>query len=211
MSTDLATHDTMAAALQERGILTADQVAQSRAALEAQINGTGPAETAAGPNPATPQALTDQSPVTPSVDGSLDAAVFAAPQSAGSYQFPSDPPPEGVELSLDFEAANRAAMHAAGIPVSIGNELARRWNAAQSADAPTPESLAQSRQTAMAALDKAWGSERDANIALARQVVEAMAEKQPGIKDMLEVTGLGNDPWIIQTFANLARARSGNR
>lgn len=211
MSTDLATHDTMGQALVERGLMSIDQVAQSRAALEAQINGTPPAETAGSPNPASPNALTDQSPVTPSIDGTLDAAVFAPPHSAGSYQFPSDPPPEGVELSLEFEAANRAAMHAAGIPVSIGNELARRWNAAQSADAPTPESLEQSRQNAMSVLDKAWGSERDANIALARQVVGAMAQKQPGIKDMLEATGMGNDPWVIQTFANLARARSGTR
>ena len=207
MSTDLATHDVMAQALHERGILTADQVAQSRAALEAQINGTPPAETAASPNPASPNALTDQSPVTPSIDGTLDAAVFAPPQSLTAYQFATGPAPEGAEHSLEFEQANRAALFEAGIPTSIGSQMAALWDKAMATDLPTPQQIEQGRQEGMAALAKAWGQDFDQNLALARSVVVQMQAKQPAIMEMLEESGLGNNVWLTQTLANIGRAR----
>lgn len=202
MTTDLATHDVMAAALQERGILSADQVAQSRAALEAQINGTPPAETAGSPT-----ALSDANPVTASVDGSLDAAVFAPPQSLTAYQFATGPAPEGAEHNLEFEQANRAALFEAGIPTSIGSQMATLWDRAMATDLPSPAQIEQGRQEGMAALSKAWGQDFDRNLALARSVVAQMQAKQPAIMGMLEESGLGNNVWLIQTLANIGRAR----
>lgn len=205
---DLAGHDAMAAALLERGILTQDQVNLSRAALEAQLAGVAPAEAPA--SPAGPKPVTDQSPVVPSPkDGGLDQAIFAPPASPAAYNFLPDGLPHGEEQDLAFESASRAALHHAGVPVGLANQMAKLWNEAMSREMPTDEQLVQGRQEAHAQLTKMWGDQTQANINLARGVLAKMAEKNPALPELLTLTGLGNNTWLVSALANIAKARGG--
>lgn len=206
---DVQTHDIMAQALQERGLISAEQASISRNAL---TGGAAPADGPAGGQPPAPTLNPAPAPQTAAQDPSnLDAMAFAAPDSPAAYQFTTFGPPEGVEHSLEFESVNRAAFHAAGIPKAIGDKIAAMWNAAAARDAVTEQELALSKRAALTQLNKAWGADTMKNIALAETVVARVAEKQPGVWDMLRVSGLANDPWLIQTLYNIAQAQGGRR
>jgi hypothetical protein len=207
---DAETHDLMAAALIERGIISAEQAAISR------INLTGEQSTAEAPAgqkvPAASQAGSPTpNPATASPEGTLDAQIFEGAANPAAYQFTTFEPPEGVEHSLEFESVNRAALHHASVPREIGNEIARRWNEAMARDEVSEQDLALSKQSALTQLNKVWGADTMRNVALAETVIAKIAEKQPGVWDMLRVSGLANDPWLIQTLYNLARAQQGRR
>lgn len=135
-----------------------------------------------------------------------NAEIFAPPSSPEGYYFP--PPPPGHKGDLAFERTNREAMLHAGIPSAIGNHIAALWNKAMSSEPPTDSQLALGQQQALAVLGRN-GANADETVALARGVVAKMAEKQPQVWTMLERTGIGNDPWLIQSLANLAKVRGG--
>lgn len=203
---DVQTHDLMAAALIERGLLSPEQASISRIALTGEQSPTdGPTAPKA---PAASQATSPTpSAATASPEATLDAQIFESAASPAAYQFTTFEPADGVEHSLEFEAANRAALHHASVPREIGNEIARRWNEAMGRDEVSEQDLALSKQAALTQLNKAWGADTMKNIALAETVIAKIAEKQPGVWDMLRVSGLANDPWLIQTLYNLARAQ----
>lgn len=204
---DIAGHDAMGAALVERGVLTQDQVNQSRATLEAQLAGVAP-EPSATADAAEPKPVTDQSPVVPSPqDGGLDASIFAAPSSPASYNLGGVP--EGEEADLAFEQASREAMHHAGVPASIGAAFGKLWAEAMTRELPSEDQLRQARQETYAALHKQWGADTDANLKLARGVLARMAERQPALPEALTLTGLGNNRFIIESLVNIAKARGG--
>jgi hypothetical protein len=197
---DLAGHDAMAAALVQRGVITSEQAAESRAALEAQLAGIAPE----------PSATADaaQSPVVPSPQGGdLDQAIFAAPSSPASYNLGGVP--EGEEADLAFEQASREAMHHAGVPASIGAAFGKLWAEAMTRELPSEDQLRQARQETYAALHKQWGADTDANLKLARGVLARMAERQPALPEALTLTGLGNNRFIIESLVNIAKARGG--
>jgi hypothetical protein len=203
---DVATHDVMAQALIERGLLTPEQASISRVTLTGEQSPTAPkpaaASQAGSPTP---------NPATASPEATLDGQIFEGAASPAAYQFTTFEPPEGVEHSLEFESVNRAALHHASVPREIGNEIARRWNEAMARDEVSEQDLALSKQSALTQLNKAWGADTMKNIALAETVIAKIAEKQPGVWDMLRVSGLANDPWLIQTLHNVARAKQGGR
>lgn len=207
---DVATHDVMAQALLERGLISAEQAAISRSALTGEQS---PTEGSTAPKaPAASQAASPTPNLaTASPEATLDAQIFEGAASPAAYQFTTSDPPEGVEHSLEFEAANRAALHHASVPREIGNEIARRWNEAMGRDEVSEQDLALSKQSALTQLNKVWGADTMKNIALAETVIAKIAERQPGVWDMLRVSGMANDPWLIQTLYNLARAQQGRR
>lgn len=201
---DAETHAAMGAALVERGLMTPEAVAADRAAQETQTAGAAePAEAtktsdSLQPTPAAPSPAADP----------LDVAIFAPPASQQAYDLSQGPAPQGTEYSSDFEVQNRAALFAAGIPQSIGDHMAKRWNAVMaSGELPSDAQLALDRRQATETLMKHWGPAWQENLARARSVVAIMANHQPNIRQMMDVSGLGNDPHIIISLANLARAR----
>lgn len=196
-------HSTMGAALVEYGVMTADAVAANLAQLETPLNGNAiaPQETTA-PTHEAAQPAAQEAVVDP-----LEAAIWAAPQSVAEYQFA--PVPAGQNHDLAFDSANRAALLAAGVPASVGSHMATLWAEAMTKPSPTAAEIELSGRQCMVALTKQWGADTQINIALARQQVVKMAEHQPKIKEMLEATALGNNPWIVTTLANMARARGG--
>jgi hypothetical protein len=204
---DVVTHQAMSEALVQRGVITSEQAAESRAALEAQLAGVAP-EPSAPLDAAAPKPVTDQSPVVPSPqDGGLDASIFAAPSSPASYNLGGVP--EGEEADLAFEQASREAMHHAGVPASIGTAFGKLWAEAMTRELPSEDQLRQARQDTYAALHKQWGADTDANLKLARGVLARMAERQPALPEALTLTGLGNNRFIIESLVNIAKARGG--
>lgn len=203
---DVQTHDVMAGALVERGLMTAEAAAADRAQLVAQLEsgeGFDPmAGTAAKPVAAQPGTTEALAPVDP-----LDAMAFAPPPSPNVYRMVNGATPEGATVNLEFQSANRQAMHAAGLPEGIGNALADRWNAAMAKPQLNDTQLELGARQATEVLTKQWGSDFSKNLAIANSVVADMAKHQPAIKEMLKVTGLGNDPWLIASFYNVAKAR----
>lgn len=207
---DLSTHDVMASALIERGIITPEAAAADRAALQAQLSGE-PAPATAEPATSTAQALSAEG-ITPQAAhpdaDPIEASVWAAPAGITAYDLAQGPAPAGTEPAPEFEAANRAAFFAAGIPQSVGNHIARLWNDTMArGEVPNDAQLEASRRETLAALNKHWGAETQANLARAKTVVQVMAKHQPAIWQMLETSGLGNNAWLIMTLANMARAR----
>jgi hypothetical protein len=200
---DIETHEIMSQALVERGVMTAEQVALDRIALETQLAGSvsPTAEPDAPTAPVEANAQTDL-PTVP-VDP-IDAMVFAGPDSPQSYQF--DPPPPGLVSDLNQEREIRQFFHAEGVPVSIAKEVNRLYGEGL-LNPPNEQQLEQSRQSCMATLTKVWGSDRDKNIAVAQREVTRMAQTKPEIREMLDVTGLGNNPWLLQTLVTMAKAK----
>ncbi|MFN9358389.1 MAG: hypothetical protein ACK6A4_16475, partial [Alphaproteobacteria bacterium] len=162
------------------------------------------------PNAAEPKPVTDQSPVVARAqDGSLDQAIFAPPASPAAYNFLPDGLPHGEEQDLAFEQSSREALHYAGVPVGLANQMAKLWNDDMSREMPTDAQLVQARQEAHAQLTKMWGDQTQANINLARGVLAKMAEKNPALPELLTLSGLGNNPWLVSALANIGKARGG--
>lgn len=170
--------------------------------------------------PATTADNTTNAPSAPSVDNQAPqvevdpleatcAAAWQAPTNEAAYKWiPDQPLPADAIRSPEFETANRQALLHAGVPDSIGSYLGTLWHQAMLKPTPTDDQLALSKASALHALEKKWGSETQANLTLAKSVVAKMAEKQPGVYRMLEISGMGNNPWVIETLARLAQVQS---
>lgn len=196
---EITVHETMAAELVARGIATADQVAASRTALQAELAGEGGIDPSAAP--ATPQAYVGAD----DDDGSsISAAAFAPPDTPAGYQFDAAPP--GAQLDLEAQAAWRTALHSEGIAAPLAREMDRRLSAGLAAP-PTEQQGALSQQAGMQALARLWGADRDRNLEIARQEVQRLARHRPELIALLNRSGLGNDPWLAASLVNHARAK----
>jgi hypothetical protein len=181
----------MASEMVTRGIWTADQAAEALAKSDDEE----------GFNPL---AAAPAKPVVPEGVDELTAAAFAGPASPTAYRFA--PPPEGTKAAPEQELMVRQLFHEHEVPVSIGNEISKRFNAA-AVNPPTEQQIEMGRQSAMVTLNKMWGEQTAANIAVANAEVMRMAQAKPEIIDMLINTGLGNDPWVVSTIYQMARAK----
>jgi hypothetical protein len=219
---ETALFEAAAAAMLERGLTTQEQVHAQRVELHQQLGlepppayvppavpGAAPAAQpapssaaalgGAQPAPAAPGQAPEAQPVDP-----MDAAIFAGPSNPAAYNF--GPAPAGVQHSPEQELAFRSMFHEEGIPTAIGDQIGRLWHQA-AAKPPTPVQLELSRQTATVKLSRMWGDDFERNVAVAQAEVTRMAKGRPEIREMLDVSGLGNDHWIISSLYNLARAR----
>ena len=212
---DIPTFETMAGAMVERGLATPEQVTADRAALMAELGlppqapaaapsgaGQGPTSNTLGAAPAAPG---QPGATAPQEVDPMDALVFQGAASPQEYRFGQVPP--GAEYNLEQESAFRTLFHQHEIPPAIGNEIGRLWNQAAAGPAPTEAQLEQGRQSGHVLLTKMWGEDMDHHLAMAQAEVQRMAKTNPEIVQMLEVSGLGNSPWLASTLYNLARAR----
>lgn len=112
---------------------------------------------------------------------------------------------EGADvMPMQVQIEIRNAMAAEGIPVDLGNEIARRWNSTRPmSDAELELHSAQE----LANLRRAHGDRLPEIIAAAQSEVARLTARLPWLSEVLETTTLGNDSWIISTLANLAAAR----
>jgi hypothetical protein len=108
---------------------------------------------------------------------------------------------------MEQDAGFRALFLQHQVPAAIGSEIGRLWNQAAAGPAPTAEQIEYGRQEGSAQLNRLWGEDMTHNLAVAQAEVKRMAQTNPEIVQMLEVSGLGNSPWLASTLYNLARAR----
>ncbi len=166
----------------------------------------GPAASAPVPAPADgPAAAADAGALTPAeVDADLlDSVFWDGAVTPGRYVL--DNAPEGVERSHEQELAVRSLFVSEQLPVSVGKHLSGLWNQSL-ANPPTPEQNTVAAQRVVAQLGQ---TERGTEtLKLAQQEMAAIVKKNPAVHEWLEVSGLGNDRWLIEHLANRARARS---
>ena len=111
-------------------------------------------------------------------------------------------------MPLEMQVEIRNALAAEGIPVPIGNEMARRWNAVADREY-SPEELELTSAREMSALQRLYGDQLPEIINLARSEADRLIARLPWIGDVLASTPLGSDSWVISTLANIASARRG--
>jgi hypothetical protein len=120
------------------------------------------------------------------------------------------PHPAGIpeRQAIKQAAAIGDMLGRAGIEPAIGNELWRRGVAMyqQNGGSP-PDEAAAALSMAQAKADLLARHGADARKILddARSVVRAAAKRNPGLVRYLEQTGLGSDPWTIESLARHAR------
>lgn len=100
-------------------------------------------------------------------------------------------------------------LHAGRLPPAIGTAIANIAGR-HIAEMPGYDTLQAGakdayRITERSKLDRMWGDQAPANIALATQLVKEIEAKKPGIVAFLEVTGLGNNSNVIAQLAGQAR------
>lgn len=138
----------------------------------------------------------------------LSSGFFDDRVTVGRYVF--EAPPRGVESSQEQEMAIRTLFAAEKIPVSVGQHISKLWNQA-CANPPTAEAKALAAQKVMAELNRGGEVRATETIRLAQQEVARLAKTNPSIVEMLEVSGLGNDRWLIEHLANTARVRGARK
>lgn len=145
--------------------------------------------------------------------GAVDAPDPAFAPAAGPTAYNLERPPGVADADLLPPAELLAvgeAMHGAGLPAGIGNEVWQQGLRAfrEQGGKPLDDAAIESGyRSGWDALAKQHGPALDETVSLARAVVAPAIAKDPRVAAWLESTGLGNAPWLITTLANLARAR----
>lgn len=206
-NSDMETFDIMAQALIERGLMSADQIADQRAAIEAGTDNGVELPAAKATAPISKEAV--ESAIYEGNTTSLDAAIFAGANSPSAYNLSGLTPPHGSGVNPDypaFEHTIRECLHTGGLPAGIGNEVARLAYATIAKPQSGVE-FQMAAQSSRQQLEAMWGANTDRNIDLARSVIERMG---PGAEIMTQICemGLGNNPWFIASLYNVAKAGS---
>jgi hypothetical protein len=204
---DLETHEAMSAALIERGIVTAEQVAADRVSLEAELANPG----VGGFDPRAPADASKAAHATlvdnETDDGaSISVDAFAGPASVNEYRFEHAPDAKHTDETMAAESAWRTALHTEGVPVSIASQVDRLL-AAGMKNPPSAAQFEQGRQVGAAALAKLWGADRDANLAIANGELRRIAAHRPEIIPALAQSGVSNSAWLAATLYNMAKAK----
>jgi hypothetical protein len=125
-----------------------------------------------------------------------------------AYNFPA--PPANLEpMTVQEQLEVRQVLAESGIPVSIGDQVAKLWNSAL-AEPSDAAALELGRLEIAAKLRQSHGDEAEEIIRLARAEVQRICLRLPWVHDVLAGTSLGNNEWLIQSLANIGRARKEN-
>lgn len=141
--------------------------------------------------------------------GALSASKAAATED--SIRAPATPdlytfqPPADVDTELEAEA--RQLMHGMGLPQPVAAYAYDAWNrAAQNPQDELSRSVAHAN--AESQLRAAWGDKYEQQVSAARSVIDALpASQRSRALELLDCTGLGDDPILIKQLATIAGAR----
>ncbi len=144
-------------------------------------------------------------------DGVAPAPELTPEQIAYDQQFPSARSPADYEMPLitgadDNEAvaldkAARGWLHDAGFDRSRGSSLLREIDRVAQQHQGMSDAQKQLYQMGeRQKLERAWGNEFPAKLALARQLVEELQQKRPGVVEALEA-GPGNSALVLSLIA----------
>jgi hypothetical protein len=199
---DATAFETMATAMQERGIVTADQVASDRVAIAAGQNQPSQAPALTTPLPSS----VNVSPASNPEASAIDAMVFEGASSPAAYKFDVPASMAGVEYDRTGELEIRQLFHSEGVPASIGNFIGSLHNKAI-ANPMTDAQWAASKEQCRADLQRTWGGDADKNLAVAQREFDRMASQQPRLSEMRAASRLEWNPWVIKTLYNFAIAK----
>lgn len=193
--TEQEAYDTMASALESRGLASQDQIQADRVIQPFHK----PAES-------TTTAVDTTNPQADAVNpaAALDRSIFAGPSSPDGYRFL--PPPNGATRDVSQEQATAQAFHDIGLPASIANHADRLFSEAMLAP-PNAEQIESARQQGHAQLTRQFGDNTAKVISVAQAEFTRMAAKAPHIKAMAEQSGLGNNPMLIASLYHNAVAK----
>jgi hypothetical protein len=147
---------------------------------------------------------------TSSPDGAEASA--GAPASPDEYRITRDYSVPDWDNELEAEAKQLA--HTIGLSNGELEGVVLAWNAAAAdvrTNGPiTPEKALEGQKTGMAALTQKHGARTGEVVAKARSVIDSLphTEKQRFV-ELLEVSGLGNSPYVIDQLAIVADRKGG--
>ena len=124
------------------------------------------------------------------------------PATTDGYTF--SPGESATGYDTDLADWFRDAAHEVNMPVDMAEALHDRFLETRMEEAAAHWQADQARGAETAAtLGREWGSAYDANLDLARRAVTEVGGDD--LKEALEVSGMGNDPALIRTFAGIGR------
>ncbi len=124
--------------------------------------------------------------------------VFHGAEDIAAYKF--GPVPEEMPL--------REMLVAEGIPAHLGTQLGTLL-AKATANPPSDFQMKVDKSKCIFTLVSKWGNDSEKNFAIAEKQYQRMAERFPRFQAMLENTGVGNDPWFIESLFTLAQGKRG--
>jgi hypothetical protein len=162
------------------GVEYADEVEQPATVAEPVLD----------PRPKIDTWFADARETEPAASSITDYATFAN----------ADRPPTGIEIHdrAEFDLSLKAMQQA-----GLGQTTARA--VFQTAIEAIRNPIATTPDAARSALESAWGDKTDANLIIAKQQIDAIAKTWPGVRQMLDKTGLGNSPEFIKQLVNRAK------
>ena len=139
------------------------------------------------------------------------SAAWAAPESPDQYRFSlphlNGAKPEEIMAGM---TAFKTAAHRMGLPVPIARHLAEeisRGIARRGNDHVDSAALAVGAAKSLEILERTYGAEADKMLHETAALLNLAAT--PELEDLLERSGVTNDPWLIATLSNVYRVRAG--
>jgi hypothetical protein len=192
--TEAQAFDTMASALQARGLATGEQIATDRAQqpfaqpTEAPKTIDATSLPVDAPDPSTQQ---------------MDQDIWSGPADASAYHFSL---PAGAKYDAQQDQEVRAAFFEAGVPVSIVSHIDRLYSDALQSP-PSAEQIAQGEQATRVQLARTFGEQAPQVIANAKAEFQRMVQRSPRLAELADRTGLGNNASLIVSLHHLAVAK----
>lgn len=142
------------------------------------------------------------------------AAALAAPATPDEYRITRDYSVPDWDHELEAEAKQIA--HSIGFSNGDLEGVVLAWNAAAAdirANGPiTPEKALEGQKAGMATLTRKHGANTAEVVAKARSVIDGMPHGQrQRMVELLEMSGLGNNPYVIERLALLADRKAGKK
>lgn len=132
------------------------------------------------------------------------AAFFKAlgrPDAPDGYVFDEE---EGITIDQDMVDWYRKLVFEAGIPQNAASKLYASYNEKmKSLVAQKEEAAKKAIESTAEALKKEWGGDYDKNVEFAKRAWVSLAGEE--LKNVLEETGLGNDPRFTKAFFNIGK------
>lgn len=134
----------------------------------------------------------------------LDAAGLAPAEKPEDYVINFGVEEKTPELK-QFDTAARTWLHGAGFPKDTGNSLVTTiGRVAQQTAKMGPDQLTTYGQTEYAKLQKTYGESLGEKLQAANRMIHAMEERQPGLKQLLQSKGIGDNAIVASMLIGQA-------
>lgn len=123
------------------------------------------------------------------------------------YQARYDARTEDVQALAEGRKEAAAMLHELQVPTEEARELTQTLGDWFQREPQTEDQRWDAKERAIATLEKQWGKETHARVKLAQQTADEACKRLPWLADLLR-SGAGNDPKLIQHFAEIGLRRA---